>query len=355
MIGNNELNIKLKKQSRNYIIGITALSLISIIFIVVGIYFGTRDLGDPISFSEIVMDSSKQDVYADTSIALITDSFATYEEDGVIQRYYYFAFDGNNYLIAAIDSDTFKKLDKIYEYSYSEDENMEIPEPVIINGTTFSIGSDLKEIAIKSFNEIIGEEVVTKDNFNDMFGYFYLDTSIDPHDDAIFFYMIALLFFIFDVILIISYVIIFNKRKKVFKKYSQDELDKIFAEIDEDTTIKFEKVKLYLLKEKLIDISEGLEVISYDDIIWVYPFEVKSNRILVGKQINVYDKNLKSHKIGLVNRLHIKDFDSVYSEVIKKVPNAFFGYTSENIDKFNAIKKEHKEEQKRLKKQEKNK
>lgn len=355
MIGNNELNTKLKKQSRNYIIGITILSLIVFIFIVIGIYVGNRELSDPISFSEIVTDSSRTNTYATTSVSLVTDNFATYEEDGVIQKYYYFVFDGSNYLIAAIDEDTFKKLDKIYEYTYSEDEDLAIPEPVSITGTSSYIGSDLKEIAVESFNELMGEEVVTSETFSDLFGVLYLDTAIDPHDDAIFFYMLALLFLIFDVILVCSYVVIVRKRKNVFKKYSQSELDSIFKEVDEKSTVKFEKIKLYLLNEKLVDISEGLEVVSYDDIVWVYPSDVKSRGILIGKQVNLWDKNMKMHKVGVANRFQVNEFDTVYSEVVKKIPNAFFGYTSENIDKFNTIKKEYKEEKKRLKQENKKK
>lgn len=84
-----------------------------------------------------------------------------------------------------------------------------------------------------------------------------------------------------------------------------------------------------------MDACEGLSIIKYDDIKWIYPMDVKHDGISVGKYVQVVKNNKQKvnfFEFGGFNTKKRNDiFTAIYIEICNRVPNALKGYTDENI------------------------
>ena len=322
-----QINAAIKKNQRYLIFGIIALILAALL-IYLGIRNSEKDLPDPINLNDLITEGSDTEnipVYVDVNMQPYL--FAVYTTDGVEEdNKFYFVVDSNDYLyILYMSTSNYNKLniDSIVE------------KPIRVYGITKKIDDDIKELAIETYNEEMQEEYLNNENFQDYVGLIYLDMETNLNDSSMY-YIAAFVLFIVFLVLIILYLINFFKNKKIFKNFSHEELEKIGAEIYELREKPYSKMKFYLLKDYVVDLSNSIIILKYQDILWAYPYEYRYNGMLVNKNIKVVDKNNKYYDIANTKYLD-KEKDKVLQDILEKLkeknPEIILGFNKENQKK----------------------
>lgn len=273
--------------------------------------------------------------YACVEVHGMTDYFAEQTFDSSTSEKYYFVGDENYLYIANIDSEKIKDLDKILNGSEEEEAS-----PVRICGSTESIPSELKKLAISSYNELYEQEFLTNDNFYDYLGGYYIDTQKGPEDEFIAQSLVAVVFLVVGVIILLVYYNDVRKTKKTLAKYAS-EIEAIKMEIAAPDTLYDKKAKVFLTNKRIINVASGMEIYDYKDIIWVYPHELRQNGYTTQKSIYVVTSDKKAHIIANIStskKNNIK-FDEIYESLMIKMPDALHGYTQENRQKVKEMAK----------------
>ena len=179
MIMNTKKTLEKSLKSNYLFLGLAIFFFTITIFIGVRYYHIIKEkLENPVDLLD-----AKASEYSQINIEfLMDDYFAKTESNGVATKKAYIVYDGKYFYIACLNEDAMDKLQYMLDYIYSEEE-MQEPEPVLIKGTATYIPDDLKKMAMDSYNEMAGKEVVNEDNFNDYFGAYYLDTYLTPKDN----------------------------------------------------------------------------------------------------------------------------------------------------------------------------
>ncbi len=328
-MSNKEIILKELKKGKSFLcLGIFLIVISFIMFI--GFYFeGQEKLNNLYDLKDVRV----SDVYAKIDAQVMTDYFATNDYNG-IEHKTYFIWDEENIYIVDLNEKTRVALEPIYNYSYSNDENIEKPNSILIKGMTKKIPEDLKKIAIDSLNTFIGREVVNSTNFNQTFGIVYLDTFVTPiiaiRSDMLF----CLPILIIGLFLVGFY---FNKRRKTKKCIHQlgSVWEEVQREIENDDTIYYKSFKLYFTRNYIVCTLNGLEVYPYKEIIWLYSSTHTTTNFSTLKSIFIKTKDKKTHKLLslYIVRKSKNMFDEIYDAILKHTPNALEGYTSENKEK----------------------
>ena len=258
-------------------------------------------------------------VYID--VTDFTDYFATYT-NGDTKQYYYFLYDGKYIYIGKISPSNYSKL------------------PGRLYGYTSTIPSDLVDIAIEEYNLSAKDEVLNSDNVYDYLGIYYLDNYKSPASDLIGLSIFVGIAFIIGIVLIIIDSINKSKIKKEIKKY---DIEKLSHEIDSKDTISHHKGKLYFTGKNIISYKSKLDIINYEDVVWIYPHTEKY-RGTTSASIMVMDKSGKNHSIGympLTQKTNI-EFDEMYVDLRNKLPHSLYGYTAENMEKAQDVVNQYK-------------
>lgn len=315
------------KKNNMYLIPIVILAIIIGLCIYSADEKSKKPLPDPIK----VLDTNKTGEYASMDIQMLTESFATNDVDEC-----HFAMDKDNYIcIVVLNKEDTDRLQQIKEYTYSEDEVA--PKAVTVKGVTQEITDDLKKIAIESYNEIIGDQLLNNDNFEEYIGNIYLDTKVSPIDYS-FEMGIGILSGTFLFILLIYYLKAIVTTKSTLKKYTLNgSLEYIYSQLDQLDTQAYANGKIFLTREYIIDISNGLVILKYDDIKWIYPYNIKRYGITVGRYLEILNFEKKKFRIlateGIIRKNKLEEFETVYIEICKRAPNSMHGYTQENLQK----------------------
>ena len=198
---------------------------------------------------------------------------------------------------------------------------------------TKKIETDIKELAIDAYNEEMGSEYLNKENFKEYVGLIYLDLEEDINDSTLY-YIGAFISFLVFLVLIIIYLTVYLKNRKTFKKYSKEELEKIGMEMYQvKENNPYQKMNFYLLKDYVVDTSNGIIVLKYEDIIWAYPYEYRYNGLVVNKNIKVYDKENKVYDIANTKYFD-KNKEEILQEILKKLKEKnegiILGFNKEN-------------------------
>lgn len=249
-------------------------------------------------------------VYVD--VTSFTDYFATYKNDDTT-KYYYFLSDGKYLYIGNLKPNDYNKL------------------PGRIYGYTSTISSDLAKIAIDSYNEYAGEDKVNNENFYSLFGYYYIDATKKPSDDLVGFSIFNGIFFLTGVIILIVYITNNSKNKKELIKYNKEEL---INDINNAKTISNHRGKLYLTEKYVLSFKSRIDIIYYKDIVWIYPHTEKY-RGTTSASIMIMDKMCKMHSVcymPLTQKTN-SEFNEIYANLERKVPDSLSGYTAENKEK----------------------
>lgn len=334
---NNSIEFEKKMKASKFKL-IFGIILIVIFLGIEAIYYDhIKDLMDnPKDFESI----TETDVYTCIDVQHMTDYFAEYTGGDDPDEKYYFLGNSDYYYIANLDKKNFDKLKSIYDYDYREDEDLEEPEQVKICGETNYVSDELKKLAISSFNELVGEDVIDDENFYNAFGWYYIDTASTPKEDLLWG---SILINIFTVLGLVFVIIYFKDRKRTNKTLSiyANEIDKIRMDVASPETIYEKKARLFLTRDYLINVASGLEIYNYEDIIWVYPYEFRQYGYATQKSIYIVTKDKKAHIIANMNTSKKNNiiFDEIYETLVLRLPNAMHGYVKENIDKFREMSK----------------
>ncbi len=114
---------------------------------------------------EIVGDEG---IVSKLDVSFITGKIATRGEDS-----FYLAGDENNIYIISTRNELPDELEKIKEYSYLVTDIK--PKSYEIIGVSYEIESELKNIALKAYNELFPNQKLDSQNFEDYFGEYYLN------------------------------------------------------------------------------------------------------------------------------------------------------------------------------------
>ena len=226
---------------------------------------------------------------------------------------------------------------------------------VRISGITKKIENDIKELAITAYNEELEEEYLTLDNFDEYVGPILLDTTIRI-DDSMIYYILSLVSFTLFIGVFLVWLMIEIKNRKVLKKYSKEDLEKIGMQIYSLTNNPYQEMKLYLTKSNLVDLSNGIVILKYEDLTWAYPYEYRYNGLLVNKVIKVITNNNESYEIAntkLIKQDKDKKIEDILNILKKKNSNIKTGYTKETKKEVKENFKNQKKETKKIKKEEK--
>ena len=260
--------------------------------------------------------------------------FAVYEDNGVEEENkYYLIMDQDNHLyIVYMDRKMFNELniDNIKD------------NPIKVLGITKSIPNDIKEIAIKSYNELMNDEYLNKENFQKYVGYMYLDTTIKLNDSELYYIGAGLTGFFFLLTFII-YLIIVIKNKKMFNSISNELLANIDAELSQMANSKYSKMNFFMLNDYIVDFNNNIVIVKYSDILWAYPFEQRYNGLLINKYIKIIDNKNKTYQVASTKVLD-KNKDETLEDILNKLKeknnDIIIGFNKENKKKIKEKVKE---------------
>lgn len=214
-------------------------------------------------------------------------------------------------------------------------------------GTTKEITSDIKRIAINMYNQYkeADMEAMSTANFNEMVGNVYLYIREDLTNAAVY-YIFAVICLTVVIIMLISHWFIERKIKRVIKRLTPEEMLLIASEIENEKTIVYEKINLFLTDNYAIFLGNSLDIIKYDDMRWIYFADFRQNGVLTSRRVEIFTKDQKNHGIpiipyGKTKNLHL----AVIDEIGSKRSNILVGYTDENKKIMKAEKKEQKNKQ----------
>ena len=309
------------------------LFIIGIIFIFIGLLAGVIltifiSKEDAINLRNI--DSSNE--YSKIDVSLVTSYFATLKTNTSFEKYY-FITDTEGYLyIAKMDDETFAKLKANYDYNYSADLTLEEPDPVTIYGTSEKIPNDIANFAVDYLKEDLGLNEVNINNYNNVIYPFLINTYETKTNKIM---DIAIIFASITVIGLIILMFYINKQTKLkdtLYKYKSS-LDEVEQELNNPDVIYNSLCKIYITNNYIISYKNGLNILNINDIIWLYPYEIKQSGITTSSSICIVTNNKKKYFIGKINITN-KDKEQAYNELynilLKKTPNALHGYSKEN-------------------------
>ena len=171
-----------KNKRRNTILLITSIIfLIGTVFLIyLGIENEKKKLPTPISLNSIIREGKKDnDVYSYIDVNIKPYLFAVYESDGIEEdAKFYYVMDKDNHLYIV-----YMKEEKFNELNIDDIEN----NPIKVYGISKLIPNDIKDLAISSYNELMKDEYLTKENFYEYVGYVYLDTKTPVNDSSLYY------------------------------------------------------------------------------------------------------------------------------------------------------------------------
>lgn len=335
----NENILKLKnKNLQTILIGIMFIVL-SIILIATSINKDEESLNNLTDLNDIIInEENKNDKKAYLKITNVPYKFAIYDDK---TDSYYIVTDGQ-YLYIAYMSDT---------KFFTMDEESKLKDSKKITGITRSTSKNIKQLAIDAYNDSMEneEDKITLADFNDYFGEVYLDTTTEFTDESNTYALLAILTFGIAITIFLVVFIKNFKYKKALKKYDNETLELLDEEMSSEEAFYYNKLKLYLTKDYVININGTFKAIKYSDILWMYPYEQRVNGIKTNQAIKVFTKDGKTSILVLINittKSKKEMYNEIWNTILDKNNKITIGYTSKNIKQFNQLKKEIKKNKK---------
>ncbi len=316
--------MKLVKKGTSLLVLSLFLLVSAIIILSSGYYVYKEKSHLPLKFNEV----NKEGTYAFVDVSLMTDYFA--EEDKTDAKMY-MIFDSDYVYIAKMNDNGRKNLNMIYEFSHDEDIT-NAPAPIPIYGMSELIPEDLKDLALESYNEMYPDKKITKEEFSNLFGDYYLDTISNPFNSGLLInIIISLILVVIGVIFLYGYFVYKKQHEGNFALY-KEKLKDIDYELNSKDTIIYNKEETYLTPNYFINNSYGLEIIPYKDIVWLYIKEFKIKGIM-SKTLYIVSQDGKVYTgLSLAdNQKNTFLIQQIFESLVIKCPKALAGYTEENI------------------------
>ena len=316
----NETVTKEYRRLRNMVFIGLFLVAVSIMFIMYGIF--REGSVESISLSDQMESGLQTDEYAYIDVSAEPYGFAYFE--GEEDYYFYYVFDEDYMYIVRMRDNTYESLltDDIAE------------NPIRISGMTKTIPEDIKEIAIEVYNEDLEEEYqITASDFTNYFNNVYLDAEALPLTDTDVFIILGVVAIVVGAVFLLCGAIMIVRYKKNIKKLTEEDVHKIDEELNEKDAFFYKNAHVSLTKNYIVNFGNTFDVISYKDIVWIYPYEIRQRGVKTSQSIQIMTKDGKMHGVASLST-HTKKvrevFEEIYETIVKKSTNALVGYSKEN-------------------------
>ena len=310
----------IKRKSKSYLYCAILFLILSSLCFGWAFYIADSAKSTEVTLHELIYrGSTKEKEFVNLTVIEVPYRFAEYDSDTTSPKYY-FLMDENYLYIGYLDYGTYLTLNQ---------EDIQ-KNPITIQGFTKVIPDDVIDIAIEVYNEELGEEFLTRDNYKSYIGEICIDTTSDLGDNVLQMILGAL----FLVVAIIYFIIYYSRNRKI-KKIQKDTMlwEEVKTELTSSETIDYPKFGLYLTPRYIIDGFSGFIMMSYADIVWVYLYEHKYNGVTNNRYLIVVTKDKKKITVAGLAGFHSKSKDT-YLEIMKQLyeknPNMLVGYTKEN-------------------------
>lgn len=278
----------------------------------------------------ISKDEDKEEMLVKLEITNISPAFAIKEGKNTKENYH-FAIDEYNYwYIVRLTDATYQKMKSELE---ANKENFKY----VLKGYIYNDPADLKRLAISAYNQGLSADAerLTNSNFKDYLGSTYLDETKTPNDGTSTTLIgigigVAILASIFLIIYISQTV----KLKSTLKKYNAEELKE---ELNNINTNEYKKQSIYLTNKYIISTINGLDVLEYSDILWVYNEKRRNNGIVVGIWIMACTKNNK--RIQIASAMKEDILIEIMAKIKERNQDILIGFTNENSKQYKELVK----------------
>ena len=323
----NETVTKEYRRLRNMVFIGLFLVAVSIMFIVYGIF--REGSVESISLADQMESGLQTDEYAYIDVSAEPFGFAYFE--GEEDYYFYYVFDEDYMYIVRMRDNTYESLltDDIVE------------NPIRISGMTKTIPEDIKEIAIEVYNEDLEEEYqITASDFTNYFNNVYLDAEALPLTDTDVFIILGVVAIVVGAVFLLCGAIMIVRYKKNIKKLTEEDVHKIDEELNEKDAFFYKNAHVSLTKNYIVNFGNTFDVISYKDIVWMYPYTLRYYGMKTYQSIMLVTKDKKNHTVCYMNVLtktNKEIYQEIYETILNKNSKILNGFTKENKEKMKEI------------------
>lgn len=305
----------------------------SIGLFILGDYLNEKEKSKAQNLETIIMskDESKESLHTYIEVKKNPYKFAVSNDT---TDAYYLLTDGNYLYIAYMSIDDYNKVNDENDYDGK----------IKIEGITGIPSSDVKNLAIETYNELFEAELTTAD-YESYFGDVYIDMTKEYSSSSDVINVIGFITLIVGIICLIINIAKKISYSKNIKKLSRVELKHINDELNDPKSFYYNYAKVYLTENYIVSISLPFCVIKYADILWMYKHVQRTNGIKTNEAIILKDMFNKSYSVAsmsLSTKAKTEQFEEIMNTISQKNPNILVGYTKENINEYKTKMKRRK-------------
>lgn len=319
---NENITKELKKKKRN-----VWLSLAFVLFFAILILLSNFLMDD--EKEEVFTEKTKAGVKASLEIFTTPINFAYYENENSAFYMVYATRDREQNLLAII---------KMNENDLASFDGISLENTKVVHGITASVPKDIASYAM----DTLKEADLSVDNFNDGFYPVYLDLTGEKTTTMGTVLTFEVIFLILSFICLITSFFGKHNYLKSLKKYSKEEIKKLDEEMNDKSSLYYESAHLYLTNKNIIDLTHSIKVIPYQDIVWLYTYEIRQKGVKTARSIILKRQNGKSLSVAYMAAIGKKNKDSyeeIFKTIAKNCPQALVGFNKENETKYKKIVK----------------
>lgn len=304
------------------------IGILSLIIMVAFMFYGNKAIEDAEknkdTMHNVILKDSDKNINKKAYLDVYTTpyKFAVYDDTSDA---YYFVMDDKYMYVSYMSLTDYNNLNK---------EDIKT-NPVKIEGITKKTPDDIKKLAIEAYNEAMEneEDKLTINDFDNYFGSIYIDMTQSDETIGDFQYLMGVIFGILGLVMFIIFVVCKMSFKKNIRKLDSSEITKIDMEMNDPEAFYYEKAHLFLTKNYIINFAGIFNVINYKDIIWIYPFVMRTNGIKTGQSIMVVTKDGKAKKVADIDvftKGKKEIFDEIFNTIASKSDKIIIGYDKES-------------------------
>lgn len=224
----------------------------------------------------------------------------------LIKDDYYLVLNDDTFYVAKISVNEIKKIRK----DISKDKKY------TLYGESKKIDKSTIEEFVKTYNKLKKDETITKEEYNEKFGYMYLDQKIIDNSltkKSNIVVILSLLLVLTGITISIIFIKNNNKNYKLLRTLSKSEIAKLNKELNKSKKYK----NIYITESYIVLNNLSLNLIKYESIIFAYK---ENNKIII------YTKSLDNYKIKDIEELNI------LKTIKSKNKNVLIDKTPKNIE-----------------------
>lgn len=304
------------------------MMVLSVIFYIVASIVKAKE-EDAIDYRQLLF--SYDNIEGEYTKLDITSAYSFAGKDNLT---YYYVQDEDGYVyVARITDATFDRIDEAYQKCTDKDNFT-----YTIYGYVRGVYADLKKFIISEFDDAFDLDFkLNSSTYDDYFSDTYIDETLSGRVtlDA-FFIGAGVIFDIVAIILLIVYFVSASRSKKSLKAFNYDIL---YAQLSAIDTVCYKKEGIYLTPQFVVSKSNGLRVLSYSDIIWMYNVKNRVNGVPTTVQLAAACKDKKIYTVAFTSVKNEDALVEIMSRIHARNDGILMGYTDENILYFREYKK----------------